>query len=395
MIFLNKELFFALIAIYFFSHNRYANNFYHFVHCVNEFFSNNYYGAINDEIDEEEEEEDNKMVLEEMKYEDKYLLEIRKMNKKFIFDDFEKELQSVKILKILQSQSVNFIKETEEIIYKLENIELKLTKYEDKNYCENEDNEDNEDEDLYLVTTKEEKIRLLLEEKKILDTEYDNIVKKYNDIIKRTDESMHEATLFVIEKRLDKLKSCFVIEKTPLGNVLMTYNNDTGSFKYYSDNAIPYRYLETVARKYVKQFDCRPIFVDMEEELKLAEEKWEKKQKEKEEKERKQEELKALNIIVEPKKNVFAKFKSYNKDAGTGKVNMVAPPKNSIPNKKSTKEEENEKLLIKENANRYTYEGKFSNFSFLQKVERKVVDKKYGMKFSDFKKICEQKNNEL
>ena len=86
------------------------------------------------------------------------------------------------------------------------------------------------------------------------------------------------------------------------------------------------------------------------------------------------------------KKNVFAKFKSYNKDAG-GKISMAAPPKNSIPNKNVNENKENEKILLKERANRYTYEGKFANFNFLQKIERKVFNKKLGLSFSDFKKM--------
>jgi hypothetical protein len=70
---------------------------------------------------------------------------------------------------------------------------------------------------------------------------------------------------------------------------------------------------------------------------------------------------------------------------------MVAPPKNSIPNKPLTQEQENEKVLLKDKANRYTYEGKISNFNFLKKVERKVVDKKYAMTFADFKKMQQKK----
>ena len=51
----------------------------------------------------------------------------------------------------------------------------------------------------------------------------------------------------------------------------------------------------------------------------------------------------------------------------------------------------NENVLLKENANRYSYEGKLSNFNFLKKVDRKVVDKKYGMTFADFKRLQEEK----
>ena len=89
---------------------------------------------------------------------------------------------------------------------------------------------------------------------------------------------------------------------------------------------------------------------------------------------------------MQPKKNVFAKFKSYNKESGTGHVATAAPPKNSIPNNNSVKKDD-EKTILKENANRYTCEGKIANFSFLKKPDRKVIDKKYAMSFADYKKL--------
>ena len=52
-----------------------------------------------------------------------------------------------------------------------------------------------------------------------------------------------------------------------------------------------------------------------------------------------------------------------------------------------TEKQEQEKILLKERANRYTYEGKFANFSFIKKVDRKLVDKKFAMTFADFKKM--------
>ena len=70
---------------------------------------------------------------------------------------------------------------------------------------------------------------------------------------------------------------------------------------------------------------------------------------------------------------------------------MVAHPKNSIPNNKLTAEQENEKMLLKDKANRYTYQGKLSNFNFLKKTEKKTVDKKYAMTFADFKKLQNSK----
>ena len=199
-----------------------------------------------------------------------------------------------------------------------------------------------------------------------------------------------EARKNIVNKRLNKLENCYIIEKTPIGNVLMIYEKEKETFKYYSDCNIPYRYLDVVGRKYVKLFDCRPIFVDMEEELRLFEEKWEKEQeliKIREEENKKTYENQKSNNEVVKKKNVFAKFKSYNKDAG-GKISMAPPPKNSIPTNKSINEnKENEKILLKERANRYTYEGKFANFNFLKKIDRKIFNKKLGLSFADFKKM--------
>ena len=87
------------------------------------------------------------------------------------------------------------------------------------------------------------------------------------------------------------------------------------------------------------------------------------------------------------KKNVFAKLKSYNRDtslkASTIPVDTKSVSKKIVP---STKEEMTEKI-IKENANRYSYEGKLVNFNFLKKVDRKILDKRYAMSFSEFKKM--------
>jgi hypothetical protein len=153
-----------------------------------------------------------------------------------------------------------------------------------------------------------------------------------------------------------------------------------------------------VGRKYVKVFNCRPIFVDMEEELQLFKEKEQelKELKEKEKKEKEEEtnklseKMRSTQKPVEKKKNVFAKFKTYNKDVGN-KISMAAaPPKNSIPNKNIT-ETVNTKLILKDNANRYTHAGKYANFNFLKKVDKKVCNKKLGLSFADFKKMNQNK----
>jgi hypothetical protein len=327
----------------------------------------------------------------EVKYEDKFLADIRKMNKEYVFDDAEKVEEGKQYLELLKKASDERIHRIIQIRDSISKIEIKLIKYDgDEDYCTCDD----DDEDVNLGETKEERIKMLVTQLKELRDEKNKLDEIYSSV-KYQEESLYkineEARKFIIDKRLDKLENCYVMEFTPLGNVLMKYNKNKESFIFYSDSTIPYRYLEVVGRKFVKQFNCRPIFVDMEEELKLAEEKWEKERKEKEEKEeedkrKKEEAIKNKTPIEEKKKNVFTKFKSYNKESGTGHVSTAAPPKNSIPNKKLTKTQENENTLLKEKANRYTYEGKIINFSFIKKVDRRVVDKKFGMSFADFKK---------
>jgi hypothetical protein len=327
----------------------------------------------------------------EVKYEDKFLEDIRKMNKGYVLDDAEKVEEGKQYLELLKKASDERICEVNQIRDSISQIETKLIKYDgDEDYCTCDD----DDEDVNLGETKEERIKMLVTQLKELRDEKNKLEELFQST-KYQEENLNkineEARKFIIDKRLDKLENCYVMEFTPLGNVLMKYNKNKESFIFYSDNTIPYRYLEVVGRKFVKQFNCRPLFVDMEEELKLAEEKWEKERKEKEEKaeeekRRKEEAIKNKAPIEEKKKNVFTKFKSYNKESGTGHVPPSAPPKNSMPTKTLTRAQENEKILLKQKANRYTYEGKMANFSFIKKVDRKVVDKKFGMSFADFKK---------
>jgi hypothetical protein len=283
---------------------------------------------------------------------------------------------------------------------KIKNICLKIKDYKDSDdaLCLINDN-DEDDKDFSLCLSKEEVLKKLEKELELVEQqclEYKLILETEDGYDKFKKETKDSAYDFIVQEHLKRLKNCYIMENTPQGNVLLIYDLDRGSFKYYSDNTIPYRYLETVGRKYVKQFNCRPIFVDMEEELRLAEEKWdkerlEKERLEKEEKERRSKEESISSKKTVEKKNVFAKFKSYNKEAGTGKVSSAAPPKNSIPNQKISEKQENEKVLLKEKANRYTYEGKMANFSFIKKVDRKIVDKKYAMSFADFKKMQKEK----
>ena len=325
----------------------------------------------------------------------------RKLNKEFVFDEKEESLyrnKSAEFFLLAQEEDIKKIDELKKIII---DIEKQIKRYEsDDDFCNVEYNENDGDEEKDFIN--KDAIKRLTKDRIEIEKTLSELINNPQDINKLRLETQLKARQFMIDERLDKLKNSFVMEKTPLGNVLMLYNNKRGSFEFYSDNTIPYRYLEPVSRKYVKTFGCRSIYFDMEEELKNYEKKLEENEREKEEKQELEkiileekrvldEKNMSVSVVAEPKKNVFAKFKSYNKEAGTGHVNIAAPPKNSIPNNKVTETKSDEKVLLKENANRYSYEGKLSNFNFLKKVDRKVVDKKFAMTFADFKRLQEER----
>ena len=359
------------------------------------FFLVSYLMRLLTDYDEDDLEDDleNESISEEMikqvkKYEDKYLDDIRQLNKEWVFTDEESEQIPTLASDFFNASILCKQERIEEIEIEIDDLHKAIFNDKSSTYID-EDGDNVEGDDIVEDNQeKEEKIKLLEEElahvKLVLDSDEERN--------KLMIESEQHAKQYIINKRIEKLHNCFVMEKTPIGNVLMIYDKSKETFKYYSDCTIPYRYLEVVGRKYVKLFSCRPIFVDMDDELRLFEEKWEKQQelkKLKEEEEKKEDLLTAQSNSSNTdskKKNVFAKFKSYNKDAG-GKISMAAPPKNNIPNKQISDIKENEKILLKERANRYTYEGKFANFNFLQKIERKVFNKRLGLSFADFKKM--------
>jgi len=195
-----------------------------------------------------------------------------------------------------------------------------------------------------------------------------------------------------LEDSLNHLKNNYVMEYTPVGNVLMYYNSVKECFDYYSDSTIPYRYLEVVARKYVLMNNCVSLYFDMEEELAQCVRDHEKNRQKVQmglkqtENTNKQEDLNDLKKDL--KKSVFAKFKNYNKEGGTGHVNTAAPSKNNISQINVNANANNsENVCLKERANRYSHQGKILNFSMLQKVDRTKVDKKYAMTYADFKRL--------
>ena len=203
-------------------------------------------------------------------------------------------------------------------------------------------------------------------------------------------ELSDNALKFVLDAKLDGFINNYVLETTPLGNVYMRYNNAKTSFEYFSNNTIPYRYLEAIGRRYVMTFMCKPLFIDLEDELKKALDNSLKNENVEKERNEEKDSTDKLATKLATKLSTTHKFKSYNKELQMDK-NMsrqranVLPPqiKANLPNVNTT----GEKQLLKDNANRYTWEGRLANFSLLKKVDRKTVDKNYALSFADFKQM--------
>jgi hypothetical protein len=201
-------------------------------------------------------------------------------------------------------------------------------------------------------------------------------------------------------EKMDSLANSFIMENTPQGNVVMFWDNKRETFSYYADHLIPYRYLEVVGRKYVLTNDCRKLFINMDDEIVAAKKKLEDKKKQKEEDEEKQKQKKQENVdskiaVEQPKKSVFAKLKSYNRDNSIKSATVALDSKKSqtnIPKNASVNTKQDENMILKEKANRYSYQGKLANFSFLKKVDRKAVDKNYALSFAEFKKMQLEQN---
>jgi len=182
---------------------------------------------------------------------------------------------------------------------------------------------------------------------------------KYSEKYKK--EYSQITNCVVSDDRLSILENSVIIENTPVGCVLMYYkhNNDdkTGMFHYYSNNTIPYGFLEVVARKYVVTFNCKQLYICNDEEpVKIL-----------------QEECSTKSFTTSnTNKSVFVKFKNYNTGTTLNKTQGVTDTIDTP---------------ILKQINVFKSKGRIANYNFLKKVDRKLVDANYSMTFSNYKKM--------
>ena len=220
-----------------------------------------------------------------------------------------------------------------------------------------------------------------------IEDEKDVVIKKdvpYEDKFKVALRDMTDEMIVAKDKKWD---NTFIMECTPIGNVIMTYDAPRETFVYYSDNIIPFRFLDVVSRKFALHFHCKHLVVDVElEEQKMIDDSM------------KSEEKNNADMLIpvvsetqsEPPtdkkpKDVFAKFKTYNQQQ-SGPSASGAKEQTRISSKKSRP--------VVEKSNRYSCQGKLANFDIMNQTSVKPTD--LGkLKFSDFKNLPEYKKSLL
>ena len=146
------------------------------------------------------------------------------------------------------------------------------------------------------------------------------------------------------------------------------YDKETDTFCYYTDSLkdVSYDILETVARKFVIDYDCKMIClqtdVDNKKDSDVA-------------KDKKSTDINTLesNILNQHVQSVFAKFKKYN-TGGKG----AAPNFNSA-------------VKVFEQMNHFRYKGKLHDYEETQKkYQPPIVDDKPILDYASYKKLLEK-----
>ena len=142
------------------------------------------------------------------------------------------------------------------------------------------------------------------------------------------------------EDELKEFRENNVHLETPNGEVIMFYDYENEAFHYYSDSKThTFKALETVARKYALNYDCKALYHDMDKELEELKEKNESEIKEEAEK-TEAEKTEAEEESDSGGWNPFASFKNYK-----------------------TENKEKKKPEIKKKINKFKYLGRLEDYN--------------------------------
>ena len=124
-------------------------------------------------------------------------------------------------------------------------------------------------------------------------------------------------------------RNSHVRETTPQGDVIMAYDADRQVFCYYCDKrSVQFKYLESVARKYVVEHGCKRLYIDFREELTKA---------------------KHNAVAAKPPSSVFAQLKKYSTSTNANKIKMTNATATAC--------------VLKEHVTRYLHCGRLDDFS--------------------------------
>jgi len=222
----------------------------------------------------------------------------------------------------------------------------------------------------------------------------------------------------VLEKEdLEKLATVVVREKTPNGEVVMTYNHKTESFEYYCDDKnVKYMVLDTVARKFTIDNKCKSICVNYKAEFErakvaiMADQVTTTSVAATAASANANANANVVNVTAAaegvlapvshapalepepavPKRSIYAKFKNYNSTGGSKKKEEVSSVEVDA-NGKATVTKSEKIYILTEKANRFTYKGRVSNYKDPNAVEVTNTVYKKTIDFATFKQtVCNQ-----
>ena len=209
----------------------------------------------------------------------------------------------------------------------------------------------------------------LFQSKKI-DSDSDDEEPDFEEEYKEELDAVTEWKETYTEEELKEFKDNIVHLETPNGDVIMFYDYENEAFHYYSDSKThTFKALETVARKYVLNYDCKALYHDMDKELEELKEKAEAEKAEAEKAEAEKAETEKKEKVEEQEEsdsggwNPFASFKNYK-----------------------TETKENKKPEIKKKINKFKYLGRLEECKNKDEESKKKKQEFVEIDYSSFKK---------
>jgi hypothetical protein len=385
-------LFFVAVCTLYFENEikKYAFEVYKFIEFIHEnnplllnYYENeNEYSEFYDSNREEKEEKKEKEKTKEQQvelYENKYLKKFKNFTDDYLFNEKDLEYEQNIFNKLLNHHYSSIEKLNCDINCHTLNLNRLLDNEEDfgkellKKYVNGEmekiDDENDETEFEVEVYNDYEKLSYLKEQianqrYKLEKMSCELSILKEKSKEQLNDELKEKAHTNMIENKLNQFINNYIIEYTPVGNIIMRFNNDKKSFEYYSNNSVPYRYLEPIGRKYVLTYRCKNIFIDMDEEV---------------------EKVNKLNELKKNEKNngtnknnkSFGKIQTFKQQLVNKKIDI---PANRI-NQSIINPINDADIAIKE-SNRYIWEGRIGDFKII-KSDKKC--NRNNISFKEFK----------